>query len=149
MSTEEGTIVRTEGTKAWVMVRRGSMCDTCKSKKSCHSLSDNVNMESEAMNIAGAKTGDRVVIKIASGALFKISFVFYMIPVLALMAGAILGKNYAEGLNSETELYSVLFALAGSIISFLVIKVIAQWMDNKKKYTPEIVRVLSSPKKSL
>ena len=84
MSTEQGTVTKVSGDKAWVRTRRSSMCDGCKSQGVCHSLGGTENMEAEALNSAGAKDGDRVILKISSGALWKISFLFYMIPVIFL-----------------------------------------------------------------
>jgi sigma-E factor negative regulatory protein RseC len=142
MSSEEGTITRVEGEKAWVKVRRSAMCDCCKSRKTCATLTDNMNMESEALNTANAKVGDRVLLKIESIALVKVSFLFYMVPVLALLIGALIGKEIGE--KSNTEIYTALFAILASVLAFLIVKLFANRLDKDKKYTPEVIKIISS-----
>ena len=116
------------------------MCETCKSSGVCHSLSGDQNMEAEAFNTAGGQVGDRVVLKIPSKSLLKISFVFYMIPVIFLIAGVILGIK-AGG----SELYGLLSGVLACAVSYLVIKVFAGRVKDKKDYMPEVIRVFPTP----
>ena len=96
MSTEEGTITKVVGDKAWVMVRRSSACDGCKSGGICNSLGGSGNMEAEAINTAGGKVGDRALMKLSSKSIWKISFMFYMIPVIFLAAGAAESLDFGD-----------------------------------------------------
>lgn len=142
MSTEEGTITKIEGDIAWVRTRRSSMCQGCKSQGVCHSLGDMENMETEAVNTAGAKKGDRVVLEISPGSLLTISFIFYMIPVIFLIAGAIVGLKIGETYFSEPPLISLLFGAAACTLAFVIVRLFSKHLGKKKNYTPQVVKII-------
>ena len=136
MSTEEGTVTKIEGNKAWLRVERSEMCDCCGSRGVCQTLGGSKNMEAEALNTAGAKVGDRVLLQIKPGVLLKISLIFYMIPVVALVIGAIIGMKVGTNINSDPEIFSALFGISAAGLSFLVIKLIANHLNKKRDYFP-------------
>lgn len=142
MSTEQGTVTKVAGDKAWVRTRRSSMCNGCKSQGVCHSLSGTDNMETEALNSAGAKNGDRVILEISSRALWKISFVFYMIPVVFLVSGVIAGLKIGKNYFSEPELFSFLCGLLACVLAFIPIKLIAKRLGKNKNYMPEVIKII-------
>ena len=143
MSAEEGTITRIVGDKAWVLVIRSEMCDCCSSKGICHTLGGGKNMEAEAFNTAGARVGDRVRIKIKTGTLWKISLLFYMIPVLALVLGALIGLQVGNHIKFDPELLSALSAIVFAGLSLLLIKLIARRLQHKREYIPEVDKIIS------
>jgi sigma-E factor negative regulatory protein RseC len=135
---ETGEVIRTEGDMAFVKVRRSSACGTCSSKGACHSLGGGGDLEVDVVNRAGASVGDRVVLEIPTSSVVKIAFLVYMVPVVGLVAGALLGLELgkAYGVNSE------LCALGGSLIlfalAFTFVKVLGTTMGEKPVYRPEI-----------
>jgi len=143
MSTEEGTITKIIEDKAQVLVRRSEMCDCCGSKSVCHTLGGGKNMEAEAFNTVGGKVGDRVLLRIESKTIWKISLIFYIIPVVALVLGALLGMNIGNKTNSDPELFSALFAILATGLSFFIIKLLAKRLNKNRDYFPEIVKIIS------
>jgi sigma-E factor negative regulatory protein RseC len=143
MSTEEGSITKVTEDKAWVRVRRGTMCDTCKSRTACSVIGGGETMEAEALNTANAQVGDRVLLNIPTKSLWKISFILYMLPVIFLIAGVIIGMDLAKYYALEPELGALLLGVVGCAISFLPIKLFAKHIRKNKEYTPEIVRILN------
>ncbi|MCP5106025.1 MAG: SoxR reducing system RseC family protein [bacterium] len=142
MSREEGTITKVADDKAWVRTRRSSMCEGCKSQGVCHSLGGTENMETEAINTAGAKEGDRVVLEIASGSLWKISFIFYMIPVFFLIAGVIAGLKIGKNYSAEPELFSFLCGVLACFVAYSIIKLIAKVLEKNKAYIPKVIKII-------
>jgi sigma-E factor negative regulatory protein RseC len=142
MSTEEGTITKIAGDKAWVRTRRSSMCQGCKSQGVCHSLGGTENMETEAINTADAKEGDRVLLEISAGSLLKISFIFYMIPVIFLIAGSIVGLKIGETYFSEPPLVSLLFGVLACAAAFIIVRLISKRLGKNKNYIPEVVKII-------
>ncbi len=142
MSTEQGTVTRVADDKAWVKTRRTSMCQGCKSQGVCHSLGGTENMEAEALNTAGAKPGDRVLLEIAASPLWKISFIFYMIPVIFLMAGVITGLKIGKNYFREPELFAFLCGIAGFAVAYFIIKLIAKILEKNKDYIPKIIKII-------
>jgi sigma-E factor negative regulatory protein RseC len=118
------------------------MCQGCKSQGVCHSLGGTENMETEAINTAGAKEGDRVLLKIATGSLLKISFVFYMIPVIFLIAGSIAGLKIGETYFSEPPLISLLFGALACTAAFIIVRLVSKHLGKNKSYIPEVVKII-------
>jgi sigma-E factor negative regulatory protein RseC len=142
MSTEEGTITKVSGDKAWVKIRRSSMCEHCGSQSVCSSLSGGETMETEALNTSNGQVGDRVLIKIPTKSLVKISFIFYMIPVIFLVAGLLAGLKLGEQYFFDPELGSFLTGITACGVSFIIIKLFANRVKKNKDYTPEIIKII-------
>ena len=142
MSTEQGTVTRVADDKAWVRIRRTSMCQGCKSQGVCSSLGGTENMEAEALNTAGAKEGDRVLLEIAPASLWKISFVFYMLPVIFLIAGVVAGLRIGKNYFSEPELFAFFCGIAGFAVAYFIIRMIAKILEKNKDYMPKVIRII-------
>lgn len=138
MNKEKGIITRTEGDIAWVKVRRSSMCESCNSKNICNTLSDGNTMEAEVYNPVNARVDDRVEFMISTSSLLKITTLLYIVPVIFLLIGAISGYNHF----SPPEFYALILGLSGFFLSYFIIRFISQRMVRKRKFTPEIIRIL-------
>lgn len=143
MSTEEGTVTKTNGERVSVMVRRSETCNRCENRGICHTLGGGKDMEAEAINTAGARIGDRVIIRIKSGVLWKISLIFYLIPVAALVIGALTGMKIGTATGLDPQLLAALSGLGFTGMSFFIIKWISHRLKDKKDYTPEVVEIIS------
>jgi sigma-E factor negative regulatory protein RseC len=142
MSKEEGTITKVLENKAWVRVRRSPMCNACNCKSTCGTLGGGETMEAEAINTAGARVGDRVLLQVPSTALFKISFILYMIPVIFLIAGVILGMKLAGTYSLEPELGAFIMGIAGCGLASLIIMLFAGKVRKNKDYIPEVIKII-------
>ena len=72
-------------------------------------------------NPIAAQVGERVVVGLEEGAFLKSSLVAYLLPLAALIAGAILGSFFADHAEMR-DLYAGLGGLVGLIGSALAIK---------------------------
>ena len=73
-------------------------------------------MEVEAINEAGARIGDQVVIGFKTASLMKVSFLLYIFPILGLIAGAIVGEAVAPYFSMNKSLSALLI---GGFVFFL------------------------------
>ena len=142
MSTEEGTITKVVEDKAWVKVRRSAMCDVCNCKSACSIIGTSEIMEAEALNTANGKEGDRVLVKIPSKSIWKISFILYMVPVIFLISGIFIGMKLANNFSLEPELGALILGVIGCIFSYFLIKLFAKQVRKNKEYTPEVVKII-------
>lgn len=101
-------------------------------------------MEVKAVNRAGAKEGDRVVLEIKTSPFLKATFLLYVFPILCMILGAVLGEKIAPVLQMDENTLSVVFALAFFLISIWVVKVKGEKMGKKEAYHPVIIRILKS-----
>jgi len=99
-------------------------------------------MEVQAVNTAGAQAGDRVVINFRTASLFKLSFLLYIFPILAMFAGALLGQTAAPFLNFDVSALSVVCAFIFFLLAFGLIRLGGNRLAQKDEYRPKVVRIL-------
>lgn len=142
MATEQGVVIRAKGPNAWVQTERSSSCKGCSSRDSCSSVGNGNEMEVEAINVAGAKAGDRVLISLETASLVKVFFVIYIFPILAMLAGALIGQRGASVLSLDESLCAVILSFLFFFIAFRIIKLKGNKMADNKRYKPRIIQVL-------
>ena len=138
-------MIKVEGGTAWVKTRRGSACASCSARHACASPDgDGQDMEVEAINAAGAATGDFVMVSIESAALLKATFLLYVFPVICMIAGAFAGNTAGQFFNIEGSTASVIGAAGFFAISFLLIRYKGNRMAENQHYRPKIIRIKKS-----
>ena len=101
-----------------------------------------LTMEVEALNIAGAQVGDRIVLHIETASLLKASFLLYVFPILCMLLGALLGHHGAPSLQLDPSLVSVVLGLVGFGMAFAIIRRRQQSMARTNAYKPKIIRIV-------
>jgi sigma-E factor negative regulatory protein RseC len=114
MATEEGVVFKMGASgagTAWVKTTRSSACESCSSRDTCHGEGGGkeMEMEVEAINTADARVGDRIVLNIRTASLLKATFLLYVFPILAMIAGAVLGQAVAVMRDADPSGLSALF----------------------------------------
>jgi len=144
MATEEGVVFKLgapgAGT-AWVKTIRTSACESCSSKGACHGGSSGKEMAVEAINTAEARVGDRIVLNINTTSLLKATFLLYVFPILAMIAGALLGQAIAVMRGSDPSGLSALFGFLFFGLAFIVIRIAGRHLSTKASYKPEIIKI--------
>lgn len=138
--TKTGVVKGIRGRRAIVVTRMEPECEGCAARAACSATGGGgANVEVLALNTIGAEAGDIVTISIRGSSIVKVSFLVYMIPILALLAGAILGV-WLSGLADVDENVAAgilgLLALCGS---FVWVKKKGEELSQKKEFIPEIV----------
>ena len=144
MATEEGIVFKlgsAEAKTAWVRTTRSSACKSCSSRNTCQGEASGKEMEVEAMNTAGAKVGDRIVLNIRTSSLLKATFLLYVFPILAMILGALIGQTIALNRGSDPSGMSALFAFGFFGLAFLVIRIAGKRLSKDTSYKPEIIKV--------
>jgi sigma-E factor negative regulatory protein RseC len=142
MMTEEGMVKRTVGTKAWVVTSRSEMCESCSSHGACHVLGGGKEMEVEALNLVQARPGDQVLLTLENQSLVKLSFLVYLFPILALIAGATLGQKVAPILGTNAELTSFGIASLCFGLAFVLVRIKDKKLEQTGAVIPKIARVI-------
>ena len=140
MVTEEGIITGTARTMAWVKTIRSKSCDSCESKDSCAESSKPREMIVQVENSLNAKAGDRVVIGFDAAPMLKLSFMLYILPVIFLISGAVIGQHLSPAMNMDESPASILVGLAFFALSFVVVRLFNNRYANKKEFKPFMVR---------
>jgi len=143
MATEHGIVLRTNSGEAWVKTVKSGSCEGCSARGACHSLSDSGEMEVNAINEAGARVGDRIVLSFDNSSLLKATFLLYVFPILLLILGAGIGQGTAAYFNFNPSAFSAIIGFTFFFTAVLVIKLKADKLAKKNKYRPKIIKVLS------
>ena len=114
-----------------VKIVRGSACgDSCASCNLCPGRETVI----EAKNECGANIGDCVVLDMEGGKVINAAFLAYIVPVIALILGTLLGTGV-----SKSENIGILCGFILLAFSFLVIHVADKRL--KARYSPAAVRI--------
>ena len=143
MATERGIVLRTDSEAAWVKTIRSSACEGCTAKGSCHTMGGGNEMEVKALNIAGARAGDRIVLSFETASLLKATFFIYVFPIILLIVGAVLGQMLAPLMAFSPTALSLLLGFAFFFTALLIIKTRANKMAKKNAYRPKITKILT------
>lgn len=143
MALERGEVIRVNNGTALVKTNRTEACKSCASRSSCHTSGQ--EMEVEAINLADAREGDTVIMSMQTSSLLKISFLLYILPVLLLIVGAVVGgrAGVAYGVNESASAAASGFLLFLVAFFFIVRK--GNRMARKDDYRPKIIRVKGRP----
>lgn len=140
MLTKTGVVKAIQGRMALVVTKYEPECASCKAKDTCSTLGGaGANREVKVRNTAGAQVGDIVTITIRSSSFLKVSFLVYMVPILALIGGIVLGHLLSRLLSVDENILVGVFSGLGILGSFLWIKKKASKLAEKKEFVPEII----------
>ncbi len=144
MIEEIGIVTKTDGFTAKVAVQKKGTCEGCAAQGACETTEG--GMEIEALNPVDAKEGQTVRILINPRTYLKGTMLVYGIPLAALIAGAIVGKNIGEKFFRETssDLIAAIAGFGAFVLSFLIIKIWTHKFETKTEYKPVIEEIIKS-----
>ncbi|BBL76054.1 SoxR reducing system RseC family protein [Methylomagnum ishizawai] len=128
MIEEEALVTHVEADQVWVEKPRQSACAACKTPCATAGVAD--YLEQGKPDLARlvvsspieVRAGDRVVLGIEEGAIVKGSFAIYLLPLLGLLAGAILGQTLGGAFATPADLAAASGGLAGLAATLAFLK---------------------------
>lgn len=145
MITEIGTVIEIPGKHvAKVLCKKSSLCEHCASSGACSLGDDSQSRVVEVTNTLGARVGDRVRIVTSTRMFLNSSFMLYIVPLIALVIGAVAGKLVGESLvdTIDPNLLSAIFGLFFLVGSLVLIRVGTNALA-ADLYRPRISEILS------
>jgi len=131
-----------EGETAWVeLIQRKTSCGQCVAQSGCGTsvLSKVLGrkpLRLAALNPIGAKPGDRVVIGVRDDALVRGSVAVYLVPLLAMLAAAVIG----DALAPANDLAVALAGISGLAAGFGWVHLFGRRAAADSRYRPVILR---------
>lgn len=135
-----GIVRKLDGNMAVVETKYNAACEGCETKNSCKE-NENAFGEVKAINTIQAQVGDRVTVSIDSSSFLKVSFLVYIVPVLGLLGGALLGSAISRLIPISENLGGPMGGLTGFIASFLWVRHKGNKLAQQQNFTPAIVSV--------
>jgi sigma-E factor negative regulatory protein RseC len=139
-----GQVVGIDGDTAMVVVRRHDVCGKC---GGCGAvISGGGENYIQAQNIVNARVGQTVKVTSDTGQVLKASFVVYMVPVISLLVGILLGQQVgaALGLLAREELVGLFFGVVFLLASYFLVKGYDRKM-NAERMKISIVEIVEQP----
>lgn len=148
MVETQAVVIKIEDAVAYVQAERKSSCSGC-SESSCGAsvLAGFFGQKAplyRASNEIGAKVGDQVVVGMNESALFKGTLLLYMLPLLLLFIGAVVG-NALAATTEASDSYSVIGAAIGLAAGFLGLKLLSARSGLGKQFQPVILSRVDVP----
>ncbi len=146
MIEERAIVVSVDGDFAMVETQRKSACGDCSTSAACGTslIAKAIGQKRNRVRVHNpiqAQLGDQVIVGLADSALPKLSFAFYIVPLMALFAGALFFQLLAVKFNfSSTEPMSIAGGLLGLIAGLSWVRRYASQSDGRKQYQAVILR---------
>lgn len=138
---EIGVVKSIEGVIARVMVEKRSACDQCTEGR-C--LVTDQGAIIEAVNRLKAKEGQKVRVIFRPYTYIKGSFLIYGIPAIALIIGAIFGKELLSDVISgvDPDLLSAFGGFGLFLIAFIAVRILSSRMERRTELKPIIEEII-------
>ena len=106
-------------------------------------MGEGQDMEVKALNTAGARAGDRIVLSYETPSFLKATFLIYVFPIILLIVGALLGQMLAPILDLNPSALSIILGFALFFIALAIVKSRANKMAQKNAYQPKVIKILN------
>lgn len=146
MAEHVGLVLNTfENKTAEVVTDRRDACSGCAETHNCRTCLTSSHLVSTVQNPIGARQGDVVSIYLEDSALWTGALLLYIIPVLWLLTGAIIGSGLGADWKIGETGGAILFGLSGFAVGLAIIVIISRSLKFGQKITPRITRVIEHP----
>ena len=151
MIEQTATVVSVEAGYAWVIPQQvAGSCGSCKSSGSCATssplelLSHKEPQKMRVLNPLYARPGDQVVVGMQGEALIVYSLLAYLVPLLALLFAAFIGREVFTFLGFNGELGAMLAGVAGLLGGLRFANLFSLRSLNSPDFQPVILRAKES-----
>ena len=145
MMEESGTVIELKPNQiAVVLCQKTSACSHCATRSSCISGDDKGSMQVDAHNPLNAQIGDRVTLATSSRVFLRSSFILYIVPLIALVVGAVAGQQIGERIPNgpDPNLLAAILGCAFLAGAFVTIRVGSRALP-PEDYMPSIIEILT------
>jgi sigma-E factor negative regulatory protein RseC len=119
MIEESASVVEVRGGRALVQTVRSSGCEHCAARGACAGLGGGREARVWVEDPLGVHPGERVVVAVPEGAVVRASIWVYLVPVVALLLGALLGNALAPRIGLSPDLGAAGLGVAAMVLAFL------------------------------
>jgi sigma-E factor negative regulatory protein RseC len=147
MIEESAQVVALEQNTALLQTQRKSACQSCSVKSGCGTsvlsgLFGQRYTQLRVPNTLDAKIGDEVLVGVAENALVQVSLLMYLLPLIMLLAGAMLAEWLAAGLGLDSALTTLLGGVAGFALALLGVRVLLRHERFSAGLHPVMLRIV-------
>lgn len=136
-----GIVTAIHKNTAVVRLARHSACGECGACN--HGGGDTKEMLVEALNEVGAAVGDQVLVDLESVQVVRAAFIFYAIPLIALLVGVFAGKAILDGMgySGNSDLGAAVSGTLLMIAAFVGIRLNEGRLQKSGRYLSRVVEI--------
>ena len=148
MAEHIGMVLNTFDNKtAEVITDRKDACSGCQDTHKCRTCLTRSHLVARVQNPVGARQGDVVSIYLEDSALWTGAVLLYIIPILWLLVGALIGNGLGSGWRIGETGAAIFLGLSGLIIGLLITTIISRSSNFGQRITPRIIRIVEHAEK--
>ncbi len=146
MIEESARVLRVEAGFAVVETRQRAACGSCQSSGSCSTsvlagLFKRHDNELRVLNSLDVHPGEEVIIGVQEQALVKLSLLAYLMPIMGMIAGAIVTDRWVRDyLSMSGELPQIIGGIMGLAGGFWLLQRFSRSRHNDPEYQAVILR---------
>ncbi len=145
MIEEQAEVVEVIGSRLVLQAQTQSACGSCSASKGCGTsvLSKVVGRKFtrfQAENSVDAEVGDTVMVGISEDALLKGSLMMYIMPILGMMAFALLAEFSLAAQAEYRDLAIAASGVMGLVFGSLLSRWYFQCQSSRQRFTPVVLR---------
>ena len=80
-----------------------------------------------------------------TSSLLKVTFLLYVLPILFLIIGAVIGQQLSPVIQINSSASSIIVGFLFFAVTVWIIKSKANKMATRNKYQPKIIKILKNP----
>ncbi len=152
MIEETALILNCDGEYADIETKPQSSCGGCASSGVCGTgvfskVFGQRKTVVRVVNTLQAKPGEQVIIGLQESALARVSMVFYLAPIIAMILAALLGQEMAIRLGyvSQDPL-AILGGAVGLFAGLWLVRLFSRTVEADSRYQPVMLRLATSEK---
>jgi sigma-E factor negative regulatory protein RseC len=129
-----GTVTKTDGSLATVLIENTQSCDSCEFAKFCRI--DKKSREIICRNLMGAKEGDIVQLDTSNKSIVTATILNFIFPLLFLVGGVATGIKIWQ-----TELAGFLSGMSSMVFYFTVFLFVDKKILKRSPLLPEVISI--------
>ncbi|MCL2154485.1 MAG: SoxR reducing system RseC family protein [Leptospirales bacterium] len=141
---ETGLVKKILNNRILVECEAVNMCNSCSEQRNCNMSGESKKREIWIDNAADVSIdvniNDRILFKFKDSSIIYASVLLYVIPIVFLFLGIIIGYRLHSFFNIDSELSSIIFGSVGLIVSFVFIKIYSILVFNKERFKPIFIK---------
>ncbi len=143
-TVRNGVIRQLDGNQAIVATPRRGACEKCTERGLCFALGKDKPDMLRALNSVGGKVGDYVSVAMPQGTFLISSLFMYLLPLIGLIAGALIGSTLGGADASASENGSIIGAGLGLALMLAISISFDRLAKRSRRFVPEIIEIRRS-----
>lgn len=137
---EEGLVLEIKDELAVVQLKRSAACESC---RCCRVAEQSDFMTAEALNQAGSKIGDMVIVEIEQKEVLLASVVVYLMPIFLMIIGYLFGSYLGKAvLKAYPQETGIIFGFTFLAFSYLIVMLTGKRVAKTRWLQPVVVEVI-------